>query len=325
MSTFGSAGAGAVADALCGDGLLLDYGSTQVRVRSRSRRLPGQIAAVYPHFGLEPVPAFCDLHVQLDPARGWRRVLRPQVVITSDGRQVFHPFPADTALPLLEWGTNYLIGQRLQHKLLCHAGALERGGLGLLLPATPGSGKSTLTAALSQRGWRLLSDEFGVCDLETGELSALLKPIALKNRSIDVIRHFAPAAVIGPSFPKTRKGTVAHVAAAEDAVRRRHEPARAAAVILPLWSAGSPTTLRPIEEEAVFRALAFNSFNYAVLGAAGFQAAVRLARQCRGWRLVYSDLDDAVAALERLWDGLGDRADAPPSAPRATEGSDAVA
>jgi predicted ATPase len=32
---------------------------------------------------------------------------------------------------------------------------VERDGHALILPAMPGSGKSTLTAALVQRGWRL--------------------------------------------------------------------------------------------------------------------------------------------------------------------------
>lgn len=300
-------------------GLWLDFGAASVCVKATSTALADQIAVVYPRFLDCAPPPFSDFHIRLDTVRGWRRLVRRQVILTSDGLQLFHPFPADTALPLMEWGTNWLIGQRLHHRLLLHAGALERDGYALLLPATPGSGKSTLTAALSQRGWRLLSDEFGVCDTETGKLSPLLKPIALKNRSIDVIHHFAPDAIIGPSFPKTRKGTVAHVAAGEDAVRRRHEAAVPAAVILPRWSEGSATSITPIDEEAVFRALAFNSFNYAVLGATGFQAAIRLVRMSRGWRLTYSDLDEAVKAIDHVWcDLLGSMDNEPEQPPGLT-------
>ncbi|MBK9234595.1 MAG: hypothetical protein IPO19_00455 [Rhodoferax sp.] len=54
----------------------------------------------------------------------------------------------------------------------------------------------------------------------------MLKPIALKNQSIEVIQRFAPHAHMGPEFPKTRKGTVAHLAAELDSVDRRHEAAR---------------------------------------------------------------------------------------------------
>jgi hypothetical protein len=44
--------------------------------------------------------------------------------------------------------------------------------------------------------------------------------VALKNESIGVIRAFAPQALLGPDFPKTRKGTVAHLAASAMAVAR---------------------------------------------------------------------------------------------------------
>ncbi len=289
---------------LHGSGLKLDLGAATLVVRSASTTLASQLHAVYGAFPYTAAGDFADLHIHIDKVSGLRRFVRPQVVMRADGEQQFYPFPSDTALPLMEWGTNWLIGQRLNHLLLFHAGCLERNGLGLLLPATPGSGKSTLTAALAHRGWRLLSDEFGVCDPLTGQLCAMLKPIALKNESIDVIKAFAPDAVVGPIFPKTRKGAVAHVAASADAVRQRSVAARPAAVVLPKWSKGSATKLQPIDQEQVFRALAFNSFNYEMLGATAFQTVVRLARECRGWSLEYSDLDEATAALEALWADL---------------------
>ena len=287
--------------ALQTSGIALDLGAATLVVRSPSMALARQISAVYANFPLALPPDFADIRIELTEVGGWRSHFRAQVVLRCDGEQQFHPFPADTALPLMEWGTNWLIGQRLHHLLLFHAGCLERDGFGLLLPATPGSGKSTLTAALAHSGWRLLSDEFGVCDPLSGQLQAMLKPIALKNQSIDVIRRQAPGAVIGPEFPKTRRGTVAHVIAGCDSVQRRHIGATPAAVVLPKWTAGSATRLEPITDDEMFRALAFNSFNYEVLGATGFEAVLAIVRRCRGWRLEYSDLADAIRTLDELW------------------------
>lgn len=289
-------------------GLCLDYGAATVRLKSSAQALAPQLGSVYASFDLQEELAFADLHVRVDPVPGLRRWLRPQIVFTSDGRQEFHPFPADTALPLFEWGVNWLVGQRMHHRLVLHAGALERDGFGLLLPATPGSGKSTLSAALSLRGWRLLSDEFGVCDPGALTMHALLKPVALKNRSIDVIRGFCPGAPIGPVFPKTRKGDVAHLAPGLEAVRRRHEPAVPAAIVLPRWHEGAATALRRIDDDATFRALAFNAFNYGALGETGFRTVVGLMRRCSGWQLVYSDLDDAIASIDRWWPQAMDEA-----------------
>lgn len=290
-----------IAAALAHDGLWLDVGHATLRVQGDSPHLPAQLRAVYRHFPFIDRAEWADVHCRLDRPRGLRRWLKPQVVFVSDAASIFSPFPADAPLPLFEWGCNWLIGHRMNDRLLLHAGALERDGHALLLPATPGSGKSTLTAALSLRGWRLLSDEFGVVDPDTGLVHAMLKPVALKNESIAVIRAFEPGATLGPSFPKTRKGTVAHLAASADAVARRHEAAQPAAVVLPRWEAGSSTRFEPVTPDTAFAALAFNAFNYQLLGETGFDTVVRLARQCLAWQLVYSELDDAIDTLDRAW------------------------
>lgn len=290
-----------VAEALANGGVWIDLGAGTIRVRSDSIVYASQLRAVYRTFPLAATGTWADVHVEVRRATGLRRWLRPQVVLWCDGQQPFEPFPADSPLPLFEWGCNWQIAHRLNHLLLLHAGTVERDGLALVLPATPGSGKSTLTAALSQRGWRLLSDEFGVFDPEAGTFRAMLKPIALKNQSIEVIRSFAPQACFGPEFPKTRKGRVAHVAATDDAVARRHETARPGAIVLPKWEAGSSTRWEPLAPHVAFPAVAFNAFNYTVLGATGFRAAVALVRQCPAWQLVYSDLDDALHTLDAAW------------------------
>lgn len=146
-----------------------------------------------------------------------------------------------------------------------------------------------------------MSDEFGAFDPGSGALVPILKPAALKNESIDVMRRFEPTATLGPSFPRTRKGTVAHLAAAPAAVARRHESATPGAVVLPRWKAGSPTVWEDLPPSQAFSALAFNAFNYTVLGAEGLDAALDVARQCPAWSLTYSDLDDAIASLNARW------------------------
>ncbi len=154
--------------ALARSGLWIAYGAATLHLRSNSAALATQLRAVYGAFGFDTQGQWADLHVKMLPPRNLRRWIRPQVVFSCDGAQPFEPYPADAPLPLLEWGSNWLIAHRLNDLLLLHAGAVERDGLALLLPAQPGSGKSTLTAALSLNGWRLLSDEFGAYDPALG-------------------------------------------------------------------------------------------------------------------------------------------------------------
>jgi HprK-related kinase A len=301
MATLAESPLDSIYAALAGQGAWLDLGAVCLRVRGTSSALGPQLQAAYREYPLTTAAPWADLHVSIDRAPGLRRWLRPQVLFRCDGAQPFEPFPADHALPLLEWGSNWLIGQRMSHLLLLHAGVVERDGGALLMPALPGSGKSTLTAALSLSGWRLLSDEFGAYDPALREFRAVLKPVALKNESIGVIREFAPHARFGPEFPKTRKGTVAHLAATADSVARRRETAVPRAVVLPQWRAGSPTRLEPVAPKDVFGALAFNAFNYKLLGEVGFDGVLHLARSCQAWQLIYSDLPEALAAIDAMW------------------------
>ena len=293
--------------ALNGAGLWLDFGAACLRLQSDSPVLAAQVQSVYRHFPLLTRAPWADVHVRIHMPGGLRRWVRPQVTFSCDGSRPFDPFPASAPLPLLEWGTNWVFGRRMNDLLLFHAGAVERDGLTLLLPALPGSGKSTLTAALSTRGWRLLSDEFGAWDPQRREFRAVLKPVALKNESIAVIRRFAPQAHLGPEFPKTRKGTVAHLSADALSVQRRHHPAASGAIVLPQWVEGSATVLQPLSADRVFPLLAFNSFNYSVLAEVGFDAVVQLVRRCPAWQLTYSRLDEAVAALSDLWTDVRSR------------------
>ena len=294
---------------LAAGGVALDLGLLRVQIRADEPSLAAHLAQVYKHFLPLAPGSWCDAHVSLLRGTGLRRWLRPQVRFVADSVMEFDPFPADHALPLMEWGVNWLIGRRMNDVLLLHAGTLERDGRALVMPALPGSGKSTLSAALSLRGWRLLSDEFGAFDPQVGAFRAVLKPVALKNESINVIRHFEPKAELGPSFQKTRKGTVAHLAPSLDAVTRRHETALPGMLVLPRWRAGGGTVLEPIPPQVAFSSMAFNAFNYAVLGADGFRSVMALVRGMPAWRLEYSHLEDATARLLALWNDDSRRRD----------------
>lgn len=299
--TLADAGPAAIGNALGGAGLWLDVGLATLRLRSDCPHLASQLHAVYRHFPWLDAAPWADLHLDLMRLRGPTGWLNPRVRVHCDGQLPFDPFPMDSPLPLMEWSANWMIGRRCNDHLLLHAGVVERGGLAVLMPALPGSGKSTLTAALSLRGWRLLSDEFGAVQLDSGLLRPVLKPAALKNESIGVIRRLAPQAELGPAFPKTRKGTVAHLAPSLDAVNRRHVAAEPAVVLLPRWHAGEKTQFIPVDPRMAFSTLAFNAFNYAVLGDVGFRRVVGLVRQCMAWQLIYSDLEDALSELDRRW------------------------
>lgn len=292
--------AGAVAAALRGEGLSLDFGAARVRIRADVDGLADAIRCVYGEYPHDERAPFHDVALALHRRRGLRRVVGAQIEAVADADVLFEPFPAATHLPLLEWSLNYLLAQRLQHRLLLHAGVVALDDRALVMPALPGSGKSTLTAALASSGWRLLSDEFGIVGLDDGLMHPMPRPIALKEASIDVVAAFAPHAVIGPRFPGTRKGTVAHVAPDARSVAARHTPAAPALLVFPHFLAGAAVRVEPMPRARAFAKLSVNSFNYEVLGPDGFEAVGALVARCTVHRLSYGDVGAAVGALREL-------------------------
>jgi HprK-related kinase A len=238
-----------------------------------------------------------------------RRWIRPQANFSFDGEQPFKPLPYDQAYPMLEWGLNWCVSMHAHQYLVIHAGVVEKNGFAAILPAPPGSGKSTLTAGLVLSGWRLLSDELTLIDRKTGWIQPLPRPVSLKNQSIPLIQEFSSDAFINRPSHDTSKGTVAHMRPPKESVRRQHEAARPGWVIFPTWSEHSTTLLTPRSKARTFMFLAQNAFNYSHLGADGFRVGTQLIDQVQCFDFQYSRLDQAVATFNRLADSaVHDRA-----------------
>ncbi|MCL5060733.1 MAG: HprK-related kinase A [Candidatus Thermoplasmatota archaeon] len=286
---------------LAGAGVWLRTGPFSLKVQSRIPSVAEGLAELYGQFEVRSAhEAFADFHVSVNPPAGLRRWLRPQAAFSFDGTQPFKPLPRGQAFPMLEWGLNWCVSTQAHHYLIIHAAVVEKNGLAAILPAPPGSGKSTLTAGLVLSGWRLLSDELTLIDRKTGLIQPLPRPVSLKNQSIGVIRRFSPDAYINRASHDTVKGTVAHMRPPRDSVLRQHEAARPGWVIFPQWEAGAAAALTPRSQAQTFMFLAQNAFNYSHLGADGFRVGTALIDRTRCHDFRYSALDEAVATFDRL-------------------------
>jgi HprK-related kinase A len=289
-----------LADRLRGAGVDLEVGPFAARIGTSFPELAESIRLLYADYRLDTSGRIVDFEVRVDPASPLRRWIRPQGLAYLDGEPAFDPFPRRLALPMLEWALNWCTFSRPNRFLILHAAVVEHGGQALLIPGPPGAGKSTLCAGLVLRGWRLLSDEVALIPPGEAEVIPVPRPIGLKEESIRIVREFAPGAVLGPSFAGTRKGTVAHLRPPTDSVARGEEPATARWIVFPQFDAVEPPELVSVPKARALLELGLESFNYSLLGAAGFEALAALIERCDCYRLVYGDLAQGVAVLNDL-------------------------
>ena len=280
-------------------GLDLITGPFCFRIFSRQGRVLDGLHTLYGEFEIGEF-GYHDFHIRIARPGGLRRWLRPQIFFWLDDFSPFKPLPADQDFAQLEWGMNWCIAAHARHYLMLHAAVLEKNGEAVILPGDPGAGKSTLTAALAMSGWRLLSDEITLIDRDDGMVVPLARPISLKNASIEVLRAFAPAAVIGETARDTHKGTVAHLKPPSESVVRMHEKAAPRHIIFPRWREGAEPISSPHSKAAAFIHVASHAFNYDVLGPLGFQLTAKLLDRCDCRNFEYSKLPDALTFFDAL-------------------------
>lgn len=180
-------------------------------------------------------------------------------------------------------------------RLVFHAGAVDRGGV-VVLPAASGSGKSTLTAALVARGARYVSDEASVVHPVTLLVDPYPKPLSLSASSLAALAD-AGFAIADPATGDGEAGK-RHVPVAHVGVPA--EPGTPlAAMIFPSYEQDGPTSIEPLSPEDALVALVPCTFAATWDVAGALDHVVAMVEAVPAFRLVFSDLADAIALVHR--------------------------
>jgi HprK-related kinase A len=283
-----------------GQGLAFRIGPFNIRLSSPIAHVSEHIGCLYGGFDTVSDEEFIDFNVTVQAPFSIRRYFRPQVNFSFDGFSPFKPLPYTQAAAFFEWGLNWCVANHSHQFLIIHAAVVELNGQAFIFPGTPGSGKSTLCAALVCRGWRLLSDEMALLSLSDHLVYPIPRPVSLKNESLDVIQRFSESAIIGPIVQDTTKGTIGHMRPPDDSVNLSTLPAQPYKVIFPKYKQGAHTELTPLSKGRTLLKLAENSFNYSALGVTGFTSLVKLCDTSDCFEFSYSNLDEAIALFTDL-------------------------
>jgi hypothetical protein len=172
-----------------------------------------------------------------------------------------------------------------------HAAAVAIGDRVAVLAAPPGSGKSTLTMALLERGLSYLSDELAPIDVSRLLVYPYAHALCLKSPPPEPFRLPLGTVAIGKRF---------HVASGLFAAAAAAEPLPLAAFVFLRRSLGSAVISRPIGPAAGAAHLLANTLNASAHQSDGLNVAVSLAQSVPSFEMDTSDLSAACAAVEAI-------------------------
>jgi len=233
-----------------------------------------------------------DFSVSLSHDSLLRRFVKPQVTFYLGNNSPFKPLPASQSYPVMEWGMNWCIAATDFNRLIVHAAVLVKNNKAIIFPATPGSGKSTLSAYFALSGWKLYSDEMAIIDLDTLKVMPLFRPVCLKNQSISLVKEWFPQSIFTGIAKDTQKGDVAHLKINNFAEFKTFSPVDVVAIVFPKYQKNTKTEPYMINKSTGFEKLAANSFNYNILGRKGFDGIQRLIEKTQQVEINYNDLSD---------------------------------
>ena len=207
----------------------------------------------------------------------WRVAGRPdQFALYANEAVATTTYDGALALAHLVWEVNQRpIASGSEH-LLVHAAAAERDGRVVLLCAPSGWGKSTLVGGLLAGGWRYLTDDVAVLD-GAGRVAPYPKPLGVARAGRPLLGLGDPD---GPAAEFVGADGFVTLGELSADVGTACPPA---AVVVPHYVPGVPTTLTPLAPDRAFAALSEQSFNLDACGAPGIERLVDTVAGCGSW------------------------------------------
>lgn len=208
--------------------------------------------------------------------------------VYRDGRRLLRGDIPATILEYVLWDVSTTAISSAHGFFSVHAAAASWRGAGILLPAPPDSGKSTLVAGLTKAGCSYLTDEAALIDPETAMVHPFPRSLWLERRSVDAV-FGSDAEVL-----RWRTGRQFHVRPADLRPRAIGRPCPVRYVVTPAYESGAQTALVRIARAEALMALARQSFHLGRFGGDGVRLLGRVVEAAECYRVVVGDLDDAV-------------------------------
>lgn len=220
--------------------------------------------------------------------------------IYLDGRRYVGGVLPNEVLPYLSTLVFVRACEALNERLLFHAAVLGRGGEAVVFPAEAGSGKSTLAASLAARGYRYLSDELAVLDLDSLKITPLPLPMSLKPGSLEALQRHYPSLALYSVHHRADGKLVRYLLPPKDSLfTEKDGKTRIRALVFPLYRKGEGNRLAVLEKAEALRRLALTGSSNREFTPADVKAMIKVVERNPCYELVFNDLEEAVLLLEK--------------------------
>ncbi len=284
--------------------LVLSIGDFSARLKSSCASVGVHLHDVYRDYRFVKFDhQLHDQFLDVRPPNLLRDLMKKQIIPDPGFQFPAVPLPASMGALAFEMGLNISVALKTYNRLILHAGAVANDKGGVIISAASGGGKSTLTALLMQEGFRLLSDEFGIIELNDHTLLPYPRPVSLKNASIDVIREVAGDEWISAVIKDGPKGDIAYRRARSDDIARAYETAVPRLIIFPKFEKGAVAAISKVASADTVMRLIASSTNYQIIGKDAFRAVNHIAKQAQAYEVTYGSSADALSLFRTIAEG----------------------
>lgn len=178
-----------------------------------------------------------------------------------------------------------------------HAGVVGKGGSCILLPAEAGSGKSSLTAALTHAGFGYFSDEVALINRGTFQVPPVPLAVCVKSTGWDLMSRYCPEILTLPTHKRDDGKVVRYVPPPAAAVQRT--PALVSHIFFPKYAKDELTELKLLGRSDALAVLMEHCLALRQrLNPDNVRELVRWIAAIDCYALTFSSLDEAVALIE---------------------------
>ena len=256
------------------------------------------------------VPGAVEMAGRLFAPFGDRGVDRPTVyelrrsdgtrpyAVWSDGALLRRGVDAGNALDRLITEVGRRAVASAHPYVVIHAGAVSHGGRGILMPAPPDHGKSTLTTALVRAGCAFLSDEAAPIAPRTGTVWPFPRPIMLSPGSLAALPGLAETLPDDRGF----RNYQFHLTCEDVRAGSMGEPSSVDLIVAPRYEPRAATALEPLAGAEALLTLVTQCLNFDRAGASALPILGSLVEGASCYRLTTGDASAAVDAILGLID-----------------------